>query len=245
MNIYQKLAKVRQLCEVFEKNKTGYSYKYTSIDEILAKVTAGMKKYSISLIPRVYTDTMTVAPNTFSKTKMTKTGEMYEDRTNEYVVSGMVSFTWLSDDDPQDCVEIPWFVTGSQADPSQAFGSAMTYGLRYFLLDYFQIATLDESDPDNWRSKQKEAEETEQREVANTITDKVLELINSHLGTKPEDRDKIIDIVKKYAKEKGRPSNNPKVIKDPVVAGKLLEEIGSICGTDNGGTQQPEVVVEK
>ena len=41
LNLYQKLAKIRKMTEVIQKNKRGYNYKYTSIDEILARVTAG------------------------------------------------------------------------------------------------------------------------------------------------------------------------------------------------------------
>ena len=35
LNIYQKLAKIRKMTEVIVKNKKGFNYKYTSIDEIL------------------------------------------------------------------------------------------------------------------------------------------------------------------------------------------------------------------
>ena len=52
LNLYQKLAKIRKMTEVIQKNKRGYNYKYTSIDEILARVTAGMEKYHVSLIPK-------------------------------------------------------------------------------------------------------------------------------------------------------------------------------------------------
>lgn len=46
MNIYQKLARIRKQVEVIQKNKSGYGYKYVSEDEILAKISVFMDKYS-------------------------------------------------------------------------------------------------------------------------------------------------------------------------------------------------------
>ncbi len=53
LNLQQKLAKIRKMTEVIQKNKKGFNYRYTSIDEILARVTAGMNKHNVSLYPRV------------------------------------------------------------------------------------------------------------------------------------------------------------------------------------------------
>ena len=39
------------LLEVMQKNKSGYNYKYVTDEEILAKVTAFIDKYGLSLIP--------------------------------------------------------------------------------------------------------------------------------------------------------------------------------------------------
>lgn len=47
INLYQKLAKIRKMAEVIQKNKKGYGYTYVSEDVILAKVTAGMEKYGV------------------------------------------------------------------------------------------------------------------------------------------------------------------------------------------------------
>lgn len=57
----------------------------------------------------------------------------------------------MNDDNPEERIEVPWFIAGSQADPAQAVGSGLTYGLRQFLMQSFQIATLDGEDPDDWR----------------------------------------------------------------------------------------------
>lgn len=228
MNLYQKLAEIRKLCEVLRKNKSGYGYKYVSIDEILARVTAGMKKYGVSLIPNTCDD-FSVERQDYVKTKVLKSGDVIDEKNSEMVVHGTIVFTWINDDNPEERVNVRWFATGSQSDPSQAFGSAMTYALRYFLLQYFQIATP-EDDPDNWRSKQAEAADAENRAIASGIIDNVLAVINARLGVCPDDRDKIVSVVKKYAREKGKASGNPRAITDPEVASKLLGDIESQFG---------------
>ena len=44
LNLYQKLAKIRKQVEVVQKNKSGYGYKYVTDDELLAKITVGIRK---------------------------------------------------------------------------------------------------------------------------------------------------------------------------------------------------------
>lgn len=216
MNIYQKLAEVRKLCEVITKSKSGYGYRYTPIDEILARVTAGMKKHGLSLIPSM-SDSITVEPRSFVKIKRDKAGNPFEEPNSEFIVRGFINYTWVNDENPEEKITVPWFFTGSQSDPAQAFGSALTYAERYFLLQYFQIATP-EDDPDAWKGKQAKAD-----------TDQTLQqvhlLVTAHLEKKPGDRDKVISIIQKYAKENGKPSPNYFTITDPNTASRLLDEL--------------------
>ena len=223
MNLTQKLACIRKLVEVVQKDKSGFNYKYVSIAEILAKVTAGEKKYNVSLVPRFVPESASLELVTTKGTKFTKTGQAYENITNEYLARGIVVYTWI-DDETGEKIEIPWFIAGSQADPAQALGSAMTYGLRQFLCQYFQISQP-EDDPDNWRSKQKEAENAENAEIARAIVDEVHDRVTAILESKPDERQRILDIVKKHVKEKGRASANYYAIKDPSIARGLLDEI--------------------
>ena len=133
-----------------------------------AMITAGMKKYGVSLIPQIVPGTANVEQSVSSTTKFTKTGEAYEAKTTEMLVTADMIFKWVNDEDPEDYIDVPWFVTGSQGDPSQALGSGLTYCTRYFLCNYFQIAQAD-SDVDAYRSKQKEAESSEDRAIAEEI----------------------------------------------------------------------------
>ena len=113
----------------------------------------------------------------------------------------------MGDKNLEERIIVPWFSVGQQADASQAFGSCLSYSSRYFKLVYFNVATT-KDDPDSWRSKQKEAEDREQREIAKAIIQQVDVMVNNHLKEHSEDRDAVIEIIKKYAKEKGTPSEN-------------------------------------
>ena len=225
LNLYQKLAKIRKMTEVISKNKSGFNYKYTSVDEILARVTAGMNKYNVSLIPHMVEDSGRATPHHFEKTKFSKNGAQYLEPNFEIIATASMVYTWVDDDDPYSRIDVPWFIAGSQADPSQALGSGLTYGLRQFLLQFFQIASLDDADPDAWRSKQKEAENHEQKMIAQAILEEVNAFVNEYLETHADDKPKIQTLVKKYAKSNGKPTANYYMIEDPAVASELLSAL--------------------
>lgn len=229
MNIFQKLAKIRKPVEVLQKNKAGYGYRYVTEDLILAKITGLMDRYGVSLIPSIAKGTAEVTPYEYSKTKSTKNGQIYEEKVNEILVKADMEWMWVNNDDPKDRIVVPWTLVGQQSDASQAFGSGLSYSSRYFMLKYFNVATSDD-DPDNWRSMQREAEEAEKREIAKSIIEQVHELVSEHVAQHEEDRQKVYDITKKYAKDsKGKPSFNYNYITDPVVASKLMKELSDLC----------------
>lgn len=229
MNIYQKLAKIRKPVEVLQKNKAGYGYRYVTEDLILAKITGLMDKLGVSLIPHIVAGTTNVAPYHYVKTKILKSGEVIEEHVNEILIHADMEWHWVNNDDPKDRVVVPWTLVGQQGDASQAFGSGLSYSSRYFMLKYFNVATS-EDDPDNWRSIQKEAEQIEDREVAAAIIDQIHNMVTSYIADHEADRPKISAVIKKYAKEKGKPSTNYFSIGSPVIANKLLAELVPICG---------------
>lgn len=221
MNLYQKLAKIRKQVEVIQKNKSGYGYKYVTEDEILAKITVFMDRYHISLVPSVVPGTANVVPYTYKKTKSTKSGEIYEEINNEILVSADMSWSWINDDAPEERIIVPWVMVGQQTDASQAFGSGLTYAARYFLLKYFNIATPDD-DPDNFRSKQKNAEREEDRMVASQIVEWLDGHIRGYLAANPGDKDAVKTLVTKYVK-----SGDYTKIVESALAAKLLSDFKS------------------
>lgn len=216
LNLMQKLAKIRAISDVVAKEKRGYNYSYADITSILAKITAGMKKYGVSLIPQIVPETANVEQLVTSTTKFTKTGDAYEAKSSEMLVTADMIFRWVDDANPKDFIDVPWFVTGSQGDPSQALGSGLTYCTRYFLCNYFQIAQAD-SDVDAYRSKQKEAEVSEDKAIAEEIISQFDSVVRKFLADHPDKSDDVKTFVKRYVK-----SGNYLAIKEPALAADLL-----------------------
>ena len=216
LNLMQKLAKIRAISDVVAKEKRGYNYSYADITSILAKITAGMKKYGVSLIPQIVPETANVEQLVTSTTKFTKTGDAYEAKSSEMLVTADMIFRWVDDANPEDFIDVPWFVTGSQGDPSQALGSGLTYCTRYFLCNYFQIAQAD-SDVDAYRSKQKEAEVSEDKAIAEEIISQFDGVVRKFLADHQDKSDDVKTFVKLYVK-----SGNYLAIKEPALAADLL-----------------------
>ena len=222
LNIYQKLAKIRKPVEVMKKDSQAYGYTYVNEEAILAQITGAMEKYHVSLMPSIVPGTLQVTPYEYTKKKK---GE--EIPVNEILVQADMVWRWVNEDDPSDFIEVPWAMSGQQADASQAFGSGLTYCGRYFLLKFFNVATTND-DPDQWRTRQKEAENHEDALVARKIIEqvhrKVNELVEANEDIKPE----ITKLIKKYTKkESGKASANYFSIKSPDIAGELLEKVNS------------------
>lgn len=231
LNIYQKLALIGEPARALRKNKSGYNYKYVGEDEILVKITGLMKKHQVSLIPNIVQGTTCITPYHYTKTKCSKKGDIYEEQVNEILVNADMNWIWVNNVKPEEQIVIPWTFVGQQSDASQALGSGLTYASRYFLLKYFNISTIDD-DPDNWRARQKEAEEEEDRIVAEKITEEIDSYVNTYLNNfeneneKDKQRKEIVDLTKKYARDaKGRASANYFNIKDPVIASELLNKL--------------------
>lgn len=231
MNIYQKLAKIRKQVEVIQRNKRGYGYTYVSEDEILAKISGFMDKYSLSLIPSVVSGSAQVSPYNTKKTKSTGKGELYEENVNEVLVSADMIFTWVNNDKPGERVDVPWVLVGHQTDGSQSFGSGLSYAMRYFLLKFFNIATPDD-DPDKWRSKQKAAGAAEDKMIAEEIIKSFDETVKGFLVENPTKSEDVKKFVGKYVK-----GGNYFAITESVLASKLLNDFNSTFGT---GTKKEE-----
>lgn len=218
LNLYQKLAKVRAIADAVRKNKKGYNYSYSDITEILAKVTAGMNRYGISLVPNIVPGTTEITQVTNIKTKVDKSGKPYDQTTTEMLVHGDMVFRWVNEENPSEFIDVNWLVVGQQEDPSQAFGSGLTYCTRYFLSEYFQIAQTD-TDVDAYRSKQKEAQQAEEKTIAKNIIDDFDGVLKAYLADHQEKRDEVVEFLKRFAK-----NANYLTITDPKLAAKMVDD---------------------
>lgn len=230
LNLYQKLAKIRESVEVMQRNSQGYGYNYVSDTDLLANISVGMKEYGVSLIPEICHETMNVDKYEYSKIKNGKSIPTFE-----ILVSCEMNFVWVNNDNPDEKIIVPWAMVGQQSDASQSFGSGLTYSYRYFLLKYFSVATPND-DPDYWRSKQKQAEaEAEQRIKAEAnkeingkrkeITDLGKKAIASKIVTGAELRELIQSI--------NEAGGTPGDIESVEIADKVISAIKALPKTNN------------
>lgn len=219
LNLIQKLAKIRALSDVAKKSKQGYGYSYTDVTEILANVSTGMKKYGVSLIPSIVPGTGSVNQNVTVNTKTDKLGKAYDKTDTEMVFCADMVFKWINDDNPDEYIEVPWFVTGSMSDCAQAMGSGLTYTMRQFLTSYFQIAQSSDLDVDAYRSKQKAAEVAEDKAIAEEIIGRFDVIVKQFLADNQEKSEEVKKFISRFAK-----NANYFAIKEPTLAAKLLED---------------------
>lgn len=218
LTLIQRLAKIRAISDVAQKSKKGYNYTYTDLTEILANVTAGMKKYRVSLIPTIVPGTAKVTQNVIVNTKFDKTGREYQQQATEMLFSADMVFKWVNEDNPDDYIEVPWFAAGSQTDPSWSVGGGLSYTVRQFLTNFFQIASV-EYDVDAYRSKQKAAEASEDKAIAEGIINEFDSVLKQYLADNQDKTDEVKKFISKFAK-----NANYLAIKEPALASKLLED---------------------
>ena len=226
MNLYQRLALIRKTVEVVQTDKSGFGYRYVTDEALFARISGAMTKYHVSLVPSVVPGTTTVTQYHYEKVKKGKNKgdpDTLEPQ-NEILVDAEMIYRWVNNDNPVEHIDVPWIMIGQQSDASQAFGSALTYSMRYFILKYFGVATPDD-DPDNWRSKQREAEAAEDKAIAAGIISEFDTEFRSWLASNADKREEIVAFIKGFVK-----SGNYNEIEDPKLAKKLLDDFGEKYG---------------
>lgn len=138
--VFNKILELQKAVRALQKNASAYNYDYTNGDKILSVVRPKMDELSLLLLPEVKeTTTERVEYKTWNKAL-----KAYEDKV-EYLYRVRIRFTWVDAEDgtsyPQD-----WEGYGMNAF-DKGFGSALTYGERYYLLKMLHIAT-DKDDVD-------------------------------------------------------------------------------------------------
>lgn len=208
MNLHQKLLKIANMAGVLQRTKSGYGYKYVPEEDIQAKVTAGLQKYGVALYHSIVPGTLKVTPYTYGKydKKLERDITCYE-----VIVSADTTYTWVNTDNPEEKIESTWACVGQMEDAAQAFGAAETYANRYYLMKALQLATT-ESDPDAYRSKQKQAENFEDEEAAKAAAEKLKKAIKEVVDAGTAlikggmDKAKVSEIVAAHNNGNGNPS---------------------------------------
>ena len=216
MSLYEKIQAIVEAADILEKDKSGYGYNYVSDEEILSKVGPALKKYHVLLIPSLVPGTFSIEP--WSYTKFDK-GSKTDKTIWEVLVKAECVYTWINVDKPEERIQIPWAITASMEDPSQAFGSALTYSQRQFWMKSLGLPTTE--DVDAFRSKQREAEMIEERLMQEQLKAAKKEVTNYgtkliKAGIKKEDIYKIV------AQFNGG-EENPSSIKDLETCNLVME----------------------
>lgn len=208
MNLHQKILKIADMAGVLQKTKEGYGYKYVPEEDIQAKVTAGLQKYGVMLYDSIIPGTFKVQPIHYEKWDPKIKGMK---PVNEVIVSAEVTYTWVDVDDPTQRVETTWALVGQMEDAAQAFGAGLTYGNRYYLMKQLQLATS-ETDPDNYRSKQKQAENYEQEAAEKAAAEELAKHVKSVVDAGSQliktgmDKKDMMAIVARHNDGNGNPS---------------------------------------
>lgn len=138
--IYKKLAQIQSEIRGLTKDKGAYNYDYLTGDKLLSEVRPRMVNLGLLLMPEVL-DIKTEPITYDSYNKATKSIE----QKTEVLCTVQLSMMWVDTEDGE-VIRQSWGATGmNQFDKS--FGSALTYGERYYLLKLFHIPT-DKDDVD-------------------------------------------------------------------------------------------------
>jgi len=146
MSIYEKILEVRKSVPYLKKETKGYNYKYVKGSQVLGALREKLDELGLLLKPEII-------EATYQETKTPKA-----EKPENLVKIGML-FTWYNVHKPEEKIECRWVSMG-QNEREKGIGSAITYAERYFLLKFFMIAT-DELDPDAYKEKYTQGEESE------------------------------------------------------------------------------------
>lgn len=138
MGIYEKLGNIYKNVGYLQKGQQGKQYNYVGSSDVLASVRGQMVEQGVILEPRII--------GTNIRDYTTKTG------TTQIFTELEMTMTWVDLENPSDKIELPWYAQGMDLAGEKGVGKALTYGEKYFLLKFFNIAT-DESDPDAFQQK--------------------------------------------------------------------------------------------
>lgn len=139
-NLFQKMIEVKRKVAYLQKDAKGYGYDYTSGSLVLSKINEVLNNEGVFVFPRIKEKGYQPI------TVQTKNGPR-----DEMLYDLDLIYTFVNIDNPNETLEVPWSGIGINGE-EKGFGSALTYGERYFFLKFFQIPT-DKDDPDAFEKK--------------------------------------------------------------------------------------------
>jgi hypothetical protein len=141
MNLHQKLIEIRKSVDYLEKENKGFNYKYVSSSQTLMSVRQKMDDLGVLLVPNVKNHSVL----------------QYKDKKDgdQFLTEIDLEYHWINAEDPTQILIVPWYAQGSD-NAEKGVGKAYTYGEKYLILKFFNIAT-DKDDPDAHQKRKAEA----------------------------------------------------------------------------------------
>jgi len=211
MDIYQKLLEVRKAVPYLKKDAEGFNFKFVSSSKTLGALRDKMDEMGLLLVPSV--------------TAFEVRDHETEKKKHEYFTILTMVFKWVNAEEPKEFIECQW--TGQGLDSGEkGVGKALTYGEKYFLLKFFNIAT-DKDDPDafqNGKQEKKSKKEEKPKDDKKTKDDGKYALLQEIGALKKQiDQDEYYDLLKTVDVKK---SNQLKPAVMPMVVDHLKKIVG-------------------
>lgn len=134
--LYQKLQTIHASAKYVQKSQRSTQYSYAGSSDVLGQIHELMDQEGVLLIPRV----VDTEVNSYLNAK----------KSTVYFTQLKMTMTWVNSDNPEETIECPWYAQGVDTAGEKGVGKALTYGEKYFLLKFFNIAT-DDMDPDSFQ----------------------------------------------------------------------------------------------
>lgn len=133
ITLLQKLQRIHKQANYIQKSDSSSQYNYAGSSAVVGLLHGLMDDEGIILKPEI-------------------TGHSVQSTTNQkgrttYFTELDMRMTWINTDDKADTMECDWYAQGVNIAGEKGVGKALTYGEKYFLLKFFNIAT-DDMDPD-------------------------------------------------------------------------------------------------
>lgn len=132
--IYKKLAKIQSSVRGLTKNGDAYGYKYVDGNKCIGSIRPLMEEMGLLLMPEV----KSIETKEMCYKVWNDKSQRLVDKTEVLCVLKM-TMTWVDSESGETLVQ-EWASTGMNAF-DKSFGSALTYGERYYLLKFFHIPT--------------------------------------------------------------------------------------------------------
>ena len=147
-NVFQRLAEVRKIVPYLKKEQKGAQYSYVGSSDVLGSLHSKINEEGLILVPEItghfLTPDIEEVPDKYNKEQMKKRVT--------YFTELEMTMTWVNIDNPEDRISVKWYAQGVDIAGEKGVGKALTYGEKYFLLKFFNIAT-DKDDPDAFQNK--------------------------------------------------------------------------------------------